>query len=57
MVRNARVLLEALRLGNVKILHREEIEELRKLDPDFHGVQRAWNYWASRAGCADLLSD
>ena len=54
---NARVLLEAMRLGEVKALSRGEIEAHASMKPDDPAMVRSWEYWAVRAGCADLLSD
>ena len=53
---NARVLLDALRLGEVKALSRGEIEAHASMKPDDPAMWRAWEYWAVRAGCGDLLS-
>ena len=53
---NARVLAEALRLGEVKYLSRGEIEAHASMKPDDASMYRAWEYWAVRAGCGDLLS-
>ena len=56
--RNARALLAALPLGEVKILSRGEIDARNAgYKPYSPETQRAWEYWARRAGCADLLSD
>ena len=52
---NARVLLEALRLGEVTSLSRAEIEAHTAFKPDDPSMWRAWEYWAVRAGCGDLL--
>ena len=52
---NARVLTEALRLGEVKPLSRGEIEAHASMKPDDPAMWRAWEYWAVRAGCGDLL--
>lgn len=54
--RNARVQMAALRLGEINPLSFNEIEVKRKS----HGRTspeswRAWEYWAHRAGVADLL--
>ncbi|HEX5369441.1 MAG TPA: class II aldolase/adducin family protein [Dehalococcoidia bacterium] len=57
--RNARVQLEALRLGDVKPLSAGEIAARTGgsgYRPESPETQRAWRYWAQRAGCADLLS-
>jgi HCOMODA/2-hydroxy-3-carboxy-muconic semialdehyde decarboxylase len=53
--RNARVLLEAMRLGDVKALSPGEIDAFASLKPDDPSMWRAWEYWATRAGCGDLL--
>ena len=53
---NARVLLDALRLGEVKALSRGEIEAHASMKPDDPAMWRAWEYWAVRADCGDLLS-
>ena len=56
--RNARVLLNAHRLGEVKPLSRGEIEARTSgYKPDSPETQRAWQYWAIRAGCAEMLKD
>jgi HCOMODA/2-hydroxy-3-carboxy-muconic semialdehyde decarboxylase len=53
---NARVLAEALRLGEVTYLSRGEIAAHASMKPDDPSMYRAWEYWAVRAGCGDLLS-
>ncbi len=53
--RNARVLLEAMRLGEVKALSLGEIETRRKYDAEAPSLLRGWRYWATRAGCAEFL--
>ena len=53
---NARVLSEALRLGEVTALSRGEIEAHASMRPDEPSMYRAWEYWAVRAGCRDLLT-
>ena len=57
MPRNAKVFLEAMRLGEVKGLSRGEIEAYAGMDPTSPSMWRAWEYWAVRAGCGDLLAD
>lgn len=57
MSRNAQVLMEALRLGDVKSLSRGEIEAHSAMKPDSPAMWRAWEYWAMRAGCGDWLKD
>ena len=54
--RNARVLLAALQLGEVKALSRGEIEARSSgYKPQSPETQRAWRYWAERAGCGAML--
>jgi HCOMODA/2-hydroxy-3-carboxy-muconic semialdehyde decarboxylase len=57
---NARVLTEALRLGEVQHLTPGEIRAAGKGTED-PGIQKAllrgWQYWASRAGCADMVDE
>lgn len=54
--RNARVLLAALQLGEVKGLSSGEIEVISAVKPDVQYNRRAWEYWATRAGCGHLLA-
>jgi HCOMODA/2-hydroxy-3-carboxy-muconic semialdehyde decarboxylase len=55
--RNARVLLAALRLGEVQPLSPGEIAARNAgYQPYSPETWRAWEYWATRAGCAHLLS-
>jgi ribulose-5-phosphate 4-epimerase/fuculose-1-phosphate aldolase len=54
--RNARVQFRAMQLGEPKPLSRGEIEaRISGYKPDSPETQRAWEYWATRAGCAELL--
>ena len=56
--RNARVQYRALQLGKAKPLSKGEILARTAgtgYKPDSPETQRAWQYWAERAGCADLL--
>jgi ribulose-5-phosphate 4-epimerase/fuculose-1-phosphate aldolase len=54
--RNARALLAALALGEVKPLSRGEIDARNAgYKPQSPETQRAWEYWARRAGCGDML--
>ena len=55
MPRNAQVLMNALRLGAVKDLSRGEIEAHATMPQDSPAMWRAWEYWAMRAGCGDVL--
>jgi ribulose-5-phosphate 4-epimerase/fuculose-1-phosphate aldolase len=54
--RNARVQTIGARLGEVEPLTPGEIEARSNLfNPDRMEMWRAWEYWATRAGCGDLL--
>jgi ribulose-5-phosphate 4-epimerase/fuculose-1-phosphate aldolase len=54
--RNARVQIAAMRLGEVKPLSRGEIDARNAgYKPHSPETWRAWEYWATRAGCAELL--
>ncbi len=54
--RNARIQLQASRLGSVKPLHAGEIDaRLAGYKPFSPETWRAWEYWASRAGCGKLI--
>ena len=54
--RNARVQLAAMRLGEVKPLSRGEIDARNAgYKPHSPETWRAWEYWATRAGCRELL--
>jgi len=54
--RNARVQLAAMQLGEVKPLSRGEIDARNAgYKPHSPETWRAWEYWATRAGCAELL--
>ena len=56
--RNARVQMAAQQLGAVKPLSRGEIEARTSgYQPQSPETQRAWRYWAERAGCASLLRE
>jgi ribulose-5-phosphate 4-epimerase/fuculose-1-phosphate aldolase len=56
--RNARVLMNAMRLGgDINALSPGEIDvKTKALSGDAAGLARGWEYWAVRAGCADLLA-
>ena len=56
LARNARVLSTALQFGDVKALTAGEIGLRENMNPDGREFYRAWEYWATRAGCADMLS-
>ena len=54
--RNARVQMAAMRLGEVKPLSRGEIDARNAgYKPHSPETWRAWEYWATRAGCEELL--
>jgi ribulose-5-phosphate 4-epimerase/fuculose-1-phosphate aldolase len=54
--RNARVQFRAMQLGELKPLSAGEIEaRLSGYQPDSPETQRAWQYWAHRAGCGHLI--
>ena len=54
--RNARVQQAAMRIGEIKPLSKGEIDARTSgYKPDSPETQRAWQYWAIRAGCAKLL--
>ena len=55
--RNARVQYRAMQMGGVKPLSRGEIEARNAgYKPYSPETWRAWEYWATRAGCAQLLT-
>ena len=47
---NAGMLLESLSLGDVKYLSPGEIEAMTESQMSLTGQERAWEYWANRAG-------
>ena len=53
--RNARILTTALGLGGLKGLSAGEVSLRGNMNPDGKEFYRAWEYWATRAGCAKLL--
>lgn len=58
--RNARVQQKAAQLGDFKPLSHGEINARAAgtgYKPQSPETQRAWQYWAHQAGCADLLKD
>src|SRR5215468_6007364 len=57
--RNARVLMNALRLGDdIKPLHDGEIAARSEgYKPYSLETRRAWRYWAHKCGCAHLVED
>jgi HCOMODA/2-hydroxy-3-carboxy-muconic semialdehyde decarboxylase len=58
LARNAHVLAVAMGLGgSIVPLSEGEVAAREALDPESSAMRRSWNYWANRAGCADLLDD
>jgi HCOMODA/2-hydroxy-3-carboxy-muconic semialdehyde decarboxylase len=58
--RNARVQMAAMRLGDIKPLSRGEIGERmagESYKPSSAATWRAWEYWAHRAGCRDMIGE
>jgi HCOMODA/2-hydroxy-3-carboxy-muconic semialdehyde decarboxylase len=53
--KNARVLEKALRMGGARELSSGEIDKRLAISPTGPETQRAWEYWAPRAGCGELL--
>lgn len=51
---NARIQLEAMRLGNVNYLSPAEIAACTTRQMSPLSVDRAWGYWKARAGCAGM---
>ncbi|PKB69579.1 MAG: hypothetical protein BZY77_04310 [SAR202 cluster bacterium Io17-Chloro-G5] len=47
---NAGLLMESMRLGDVKFLSPGEIKAMTDSQMNLTGQQRAWEYWANRAG-------
>jgi HCOMODA/2-hydroxy-3-carboxy-muconic semialdehyde decarboxylase len=55
--RNAKVLLDGLRIGDLKYLSEGEVAARASVDPNSPAMRRAWDYWAIKAGCRDPLVD
>ncbi len=53
--RNAKILTTALQFGGVEALSPTEISLRQEMNPDGREFYRAWEYWATRAGCAEML--
>ena len=51
---NARLQMEALRLGEPKYLSQNEIETMTRRQQTPLASERAWEYWRERAGARDL---
>lgn len=54
--RNARILLAAMRMGEFKALSENEIRTRNNFRAGSPEMQRAWEFWARRAGCGDMLA-
>lgn len=55
--RNARALTAALQFGDVKALSPGEVNLRQNMRPDGREFYRAWEYWATRAGCLGMLDE
>ena len=53
--RNARILTTALQFGGLKPLKPGEVALRQDMNPDGKEFYRAWEYWATRAGCKGML--
>ena len=53
--RNARILLNAMRMGEFVRMSEGEINSRHAYKSEEPAMQRAWEYWARRAGCADMM--
>lgn len=54
--RNARMQLAAMQLGELIPMSPGEIATGAQVSGDSSDMKRAWEYWARRAGCKELLS-
>jgi ribulose-5-phosphate 4-epimerase/fuculose-1-phosphate aldolase len=54
--RNARVQMAAMQMGEVKVLSEGEIAARTATYKPFQ-IWRAWQYWAHRAGCSELVGE
>ena len=54
--RNARILMNAMRLGDFKRMSEGEINSRHAYKSESPAMQRGWEYWAKRAGCGDMLT-
>jgi hypothetical protein len=55
--RNARVMMNAMRMGEFISLSRGEVEARLKLDTESPALKRGWEFWAREAGVGHLLED
>lgn len=51
---NARIQSQAMQLGNPQFLSQKEAELCQQRQTSPLGLDRAWEYWVMRAGCADM---
>jgi len=56
MPTNARVLHKAMQMGEVRGLSAGEVDRRLAMNPDGPEFYRAWEYWATRAGCGHMLA-
>ncbi len=55
--RNARVMMNAMRMGEFIALSQGEVDARLKLDTESPALLRGWEYWAREAGVGHLLED
>ena len=55
--RNARVQLQAMQMGEHRVISPGETQARVALDPDSPALMRGWEFWAREAGCEALLAD
>ncbi len=55
--RNARVQLQAMQMGDYRVISPDETQARMDLDPDSPALKRGWEFWARESGCAHLLED
>jgi HCOMODA/2-hydroxy-3-carboxy-muconic semialdehyde decarboxylase len=55
--RNARVQLQAMQMGEYRVISPGETQARMDLDPDSPALKRGWEFWGREAGCAHLLDD
>ena len=55
--RNARVMMNAMRMGEFISLSRGEVEARLKLDTESPALKRGWEFWAREAGVGHLLEE
>ena len=55
--RNARVQLQAMQMGEHRVISPGETQARVALDPDSPALMRGWEFWAREAGCEALLGE